>query len=169
MDKILRIDMSAPGGPAVKAVALGDYAGLGGRAMTSAIVAKEVPPTCHPLGTANKLVIAPGLLSGSAALVLPSTTEGISRVAMEAMAMGKPVIGTDIPGNRELIDDGRNGIMVPMKDPKAIAGAIDRLLRDGDLYNSMSNQAKDHIRKNHSAERAAREYEKLYEKLTSRN
>ena len=67
MDKILRIDMSAPGGPAVKTDALGDYAGLGGRAMTSAVVAKEVPPTCHPLGAANKLVIAPGLLSGSAA------------------------------------------------------------------------------------------------------
>ncbi len=67
MDKILRIDMSAPGGPAVKTDALGAYAGLGGRAMTSTVVAKEVPPTCHPLGAANKLVIAPGLLSGSAA------------------------------------------------------------------------------------------------------
>ena len=69
MDKILRIDMSAPGGPGVKTDSLGDYAGLGGRAMTSAVVAKEVPPTCHPLGAANKLVIAPGLLSGSAAAI----------------------------------------------------------------------------------------------------
>ena len=67
MDKILRINMSAQGGPAVKTEALGAYAGLGGRAMTSTVVAKEVPPTCHPLGAANKLVIAPGLLSGSAA------------------------------------------------------------------------------------------------------
>ena len=46
---------------------MGDYAGLGGRAMTSAIVAKEVPPLCHPLGADNKLVIAPGLLSGTTA------------------------------------------------------------------------------------------------------
>jgi aldehyde:ferredoxin oxidoreductase len=46
---------------------LGDYAGLGGRAMTSAIVAKEVPPLCHPLGHENKLVIAPGMLSGTTA------------------------------------------------------------------------------------------------------
>ena len=67
MDKILRIKMSAQGEPAVKTEALGAYAGLGGRAMTSTVVAKEVPPTCHPLGDANKLVIAPGLLSGSAA------------------------------------------------------------------------------------------------------
>ncbi len=46
---------------------VGDYAGLGGRAMTTTVVALEVPPSCHPLGAANKLVIAPGLLSGSLA------------------------------------------------------------------------------------------------------
>ncbi len=67
MDKILRIDMGAQGGPAAKVEGLGDYAGLGGRGMTSTVVAKEVPPSCHPLGADNKLVIAPGLLSGSAA------------------------------------------------------------------------------------------------------
>jgi len=44
-----------------------DWAGLGGRGLTSAIVAAEVPPTCHPLGARNKLVFAPGLLSGTAA------------------------------------------------------------------------------------------------------
>ncbi len=67
MDKILRIDMGAEGGPKVRNEPLGGYAGLGGRAMTSAIVAKEVPPLCHPLGADNKLVIAPGLLSGTTA------------------------------------------------------------------------------------------------------
>ena len=67
MDKILRLDMGAAGGPAAKVEALGDYAGLGGRAMTSTVIAKEVPPTCHPLSADNKLVIAPGMLSGSAA------------------------------------------------------------------------------------------------------
>ena len=48
MDKILRINMGAAGGPEIKTEALGEYAGLGGRAMTSGIVAKEVPPLCHP-------------------------------------------------------------------------------------------------------------------------
>ena len=66
MDKILRIDVGADGGPKATTVAVGEYAGLGGRALTSAIVSKEVPPLCHPLGGENKLVIAPGLLSGSA-------------------------------------------------------------------------------------------------------
>lgn len=67
MDKILRINMGADGGPAVTTESLGDYAGFGGRGLTSAIVSKEVPPLCHPVGEDNKLVIAPGLLSGSTA------------------------------------------------------------------------------------------------------
>ncbi len=67
MDKILRIDMGADGGPQFKTEPMGDYAGFGGRGLTSSIIAKEVPPSCHPLGKDNKLVIAPGLLSGSVA------------------------------------------------------------------------------------------------------
>jgi aldehyde:ferredoxin oxidoreductase len=67
MDKILRINMGADGGPKFSNEPVGDYAGIGGRSLTSAIVSKEVPPLCHALGENNKLVIAPGLLSGSAA------------------------------------------------------------------------------------------------------
>jgi aldehyde:ferredoxin oxidoreductase len=67
MDKILRIQMGPDHEPKFTTEPIGDYAGFGGRAMTSAVVSKEVPATCHPLGEENKLVIAPGLLSGSAA------------------------------------------------------------------------------------------------------
>jgi aldehyde:ferredoxin oxidoreductase len=67
MDKILRINMGADGGPSTATEALGDYAGQGGRGLTTAIVAKEVPPLCHALGAENKLVIAPGMLSGTTA------------------------------------------------------------------------------------------------------
>ncbi|MCD6186252.1 MAG: aldehyde ferredoxin oxidoreductase [Deltaproteobacteria bacterium] len=65
MNKILRINMGHKGSPKAREEYIGEYAGLGGRAMTSAIIAKEVPPLCHPLGEDNKLVFAPGLLSGS--------------------------------------------------------------------------------------------------------
>ncbi|NWF55411.1 MAG: aldehyde ferredoxin oxidoreductase [Syntrophaceae bacterium] len=67
--KILRINMGAAGGPKVSEEPMGQYDGLGGRALTSTIVAKEVPPLCHPLGEDNKLVIAPGLLSGTPAAI----------------------------------------------------------------------------------------------------
>jgi aldehyde:ferredoxin oxidoreductase len=67
MDKILRINMGPEGAPKTSVDDLGEYAGLGGRALTTAMIGKEVPPTCHALGTENKLVIAPGLLSGTTA------------------------------------------------------------------------------------------------------
>jgi len=67
MDKILRINMGGEKGPEALIEPLGAYAGLGGRAFTSTVVSNEVPPTCHPLSAANKVVIAPGLLSGTIA------------------------------------------------------------------------------------------------------
>ncbi|MCE1237342.1 MAG: hypothetical protein LWW93_13410 [Hyphomicrobiales bacterium] len=65
MHKIFRIDMTDL--KATVETVPEAWAGLGGRALTSTIVAAEVPPTCHPLGPNNKLVFAPGLLSGTAA------------------------------------------------------------------------------------------------------
>lgn len=67
MDKILRINMGAKGGPETKVDPIGEYKGMGGRGITSAILSREVPPLCHPLSEDNKLVIAPGLLSGTTA------------------------------------------------------------------------------------------------------
>ncbi|NPU84043.1 MAG: aldehyde ferredoxin oxidoreductase [Syntrophaceae bacterium] len=67
MDKLLRINMSVEGGPKAIVDPMGEYAGLAGRALTSAVVAREVPPLAHPLSEDNKLVIAPGMLSGSLA------------------------------------------------------------------------------------------------------
>jgi aldehyde:ferredoxin oxidoreductase len=94
MDKILRIDMGAEGGPKATETPVGDYAGLGGRALTSALVSKEVPPLCHPLGEANKLVIAPGLLSGTTAAMSGRLSVGckspLTGGIKEANAGGQP-------------------------------------------------------------------------------
>ena len=65
MDRILRVNMAELSCRVEDVPA--EWAGLGGRALTSTIVAKEVPPTCHALGPNNKLVFAPGLLSGTSA------------------------------------------------------------------------------------------------------
>jgi len=64
-EKIIRVNMTTLT-TTVEAVP-SDWAALGGRALTSTIVAKEVPPTCEPLGKYNKLVFAPGLLAATAA------------------------------------------------------------------------------------------------------
>jgi aldehyde:ferredoxin oxidoreductase len=76
MDKILRIDMGAKGGPTASVGPLpAKYVGLGGRGLTSLMVLDEVDAACHPLGAANKLVFAPGLLSAT-----PATTS--SRISV---------------------------------------------------------------------------------------
>jgi len=93
MDKLLRIDMgSAP--PTVTETAIGEYAGQGGRGLTSTIVASEVPPLCHPLGEDNKLIIAPGLLSGTTAAMSGRISVGckspLTGGIKEANAGGQP-------------------------------------------------------------------------------
>ena len=65
MDRIFRINMSSLKVSEEKVS--GDYSGLGGRGLTSMVVSKEVPPLCHPIGQHNKLVITPGLLTGTTA------------------------------------------------------------------------------------------------------
>ncbi len=94
MDKIIRINMGSQGNPEVKIEGIGEYQGLGGRGLTSAVVSKEVPPTCHPLSESNKLVIAPGLLSGTMAAMSGRISVGckspLTGGIKEANAGGQP-------------------------------------------------------------------------------
>jgi glycosyltransferase involved in cell wall biosynthesis len=63
-------------------------------------------------------------------LVLPSEAEGFGLVLIEAMAAGVPVIGTDVPGIRDVIEHEVNGLLVPPRDPPAISAAIMRVEED---------------------------------------
>ncbi|MEL6656572.1 MAG: glycosyltransferase family 4 protein [Bacteroidota bacterium] len=63
-------------------------------------------------------------LSKSHVVILPSYREGIPRSILEAMAMGKPVISTDVPGCRELVISGHNGWRIPARSSAALAEAI---------------------------------------------
>jgi glycosyltransferase involved in cell wall biosynthesis len=63
-------------------------------------------------------------------LVLPSLFEGVPRVIMETSAMGVPAVATDVKGNREAVEPGRNGLLVPLGDVPALAGAILEVLTD---------------------------------------
>jgi aldehyde:ferredoxin oxidoreductase len=94
MDKIARIDMGAAGGPKVTVGDLGEYAGLGGRAMTSLMIAKEVHPLAHALGAENKLVIAPGMLSGTTGAMTGRLSVGckspLTGTIKESNAGGQP-------------------------------------------------------------------------------
>ncbi|WP_041065651.1 glycosyltransferase family 4 protein [Thiolapillus brandeum] len=65
-------------------------------------------------------------------MVLPSHREGVPRGLIEAAAMGLPIVTTDAPGCREVVDDGVNGLLVPVGDGDALAHAIEYLLNNPD-------------------------------------
>jgi L-malate glycosyltransferase len=82
-------------------------------------------------------------LSGLSILVNASTFgEGLSRIIIEAMAMGKPVIATNDGGNQEAVFDGVNGFIVPKRDANAMAKAIAKLLSDPTLANRMGQEGR---------------------------
>ena len=64
---------------------------------------------------------------------------------IEAMAAGLPCIATDIPGNRELVEDEVTGLTIPVRSPAAIAVAIDRLLSDPPLARRLADAGYAHI------------------------
>ncbi len=90
-------------------------------------------------------------ISDAALFVLSSDFEGMPNSLIEAMALGIPSISTDCPcgGSAMLIDDHKSGILVPVRDEEALAGAIDSLLKDRDLAESLGNNALSVIDKVH--------------------
>lgn len=71
-------------------------------------------------------------------VVLPSRSEGIPNVALEAMALGKPLIATAVGGTPEVVVDGESGLLVAAEQPPALARAIERVLRDPAFAGSLS-------------------------------
>jgi len=95
--------------------------------------------------------------------VLASHSETFGMVLQEALAMGVPSIGTEAGGVPEIIADGEHGVLVPPKDPEALAHAIVRLYRDPELRARLRERALDFVR---DAYDHARQYEALERTLT---
>lgn len=74
-------------------------------------------------------------------LVLPSLAEGFGLVLIEAMAAGRPVVATDVPGIRDVVQHGRTGLLAPPGSPASIASAITQLRQDAALRDRLRTQA----------------------------
>jgi glycosyltransferase involved in cell wall biosynthesis len=83
----------------------------------------------------------PLLYAASDLFVLASYREGFPRAAMEAAAMGRPVVATDVRGCRQVVDDGTTGLLVPVRDAAALAAAIRELAASPDTRARMSAAA----------------------------
>jgi glycosyltransferase involved in cell wall biosynthesis len=74
---------------------------------------------------------------------LPSYREGLPKVLIEAASCGKPIVTTDVPGCREVVCDGDNGFLVPVRDSKALSEALLRLIENSDLRAQMGRRSRE--------------------------
>jgi glycosyltransferase involved in cell wall biosynthesis len=84
----------------------------------------------------------PDLMAAMDLVVLPSWAEGISRSLMEAAALGKPVVATEVRGTRETVIDGETGVLVPVRNPERLAQAIEEILCSPERAQQMGNAAR---------------------------
>lgn len=106
----------------------------------------------------------PGWMSAGQVLVLPSLSEGSPNVVMEAMAMGLPVVATDIAGTRELVREGETGLLFPTRDAKRLADCIEQLISNDGLRKAMGQRARAYIEAGGlTTPQVARKYIALYE------
>jgi glycosyltransferase involved in cell wall biosynthesis len=84
----------------------------------------------------------PEIYAAAYFLCLPSRYEGWPLVCLESYSLGKPVLGTDIPGLRDVLLDGKTGVKVPPNDATAYAGAMRKLLTDFSLRKKLGTAAR---------------------------
>lgn len=87
----------------------------------------------------------PQLLSIMDVLVLPSLREGLPRCIQEAMATAVPVVATNTKGNRDLVKHEKTGLLIPPKNPEAMAQAILKLLKNEELAKNIGKRARESV------------------------
>lgn len=97
--------------------------------------------------------------------IFPSYHEGLPSVVLEAMSCGLPIIVTDVRGNRDLITHRKNGIIIPPREPKKIAEAINILLEDENLREFLGKNARNTIIEKYTWDIIANKMLKCYKSL----
>ena len=107
----------------------------------------------------------PCLLACAAVSVMPSLNEALSNVLLESMAAGAPVVATRVGGTPEAVQDGVTGLLVPPGDPGALARAIDRLLSNPELAETVGQSGRHLVRRHFSLDQMVQATERLYHTL----
>jgi len=105
--------------------------------------------------------------------VFPSYHEGLPTAILEAMSCGLAIVATDVRGNKDLVNDGINGVLIPPRSPVKIAGAITVLLEDEELQKKLGKNARKTIVEKYTwdmvSDRIIECYENLNNKKTQKN
>ena len=107
----------------------------------------------------------PDLLSATDIYVHPTTNEGFGIAIIEAMAVGVPVIATNVGGIPEIITDEKYGVLVPAENPQALADAISDLIMHPEKRKSMSEEERKHVEITFTNQIMANKYMAIYSQL----
>lgn len=118
-----------------------------------------VSNSVHLLGRRDDV---PNLLAQFDTFVLPSHHEGLSGALLEAMCAGLPIVATSVPGNAELLDDERHGLLVPSRSPERLSDALLRIITDDALAHQLSSNAKARAESAFSVDSMVGAFEALY-------
>jgi glycosyltransferase involved in cell wall biosynthesis len=134
----------------------------------------ELEATAARLGLEGRVAFTgvrndvPDVLSQVAVSVLPSLSEGLSNTLLESMAAGVPVVATRVGGTPEAVEDGVTGLLVPARNPEALARAIGLLLENRDLAARLGRAGRQRITRHFQLESTVRQTERLYVELLER-
>ena len=117
------------------------------------------------LGHLDSDTIKRAAYSAMDCFVVPSRAEAFGQTAIEAMACGTAVIGTDVGGLSEALDHGRAGRLVPVGDVAAIAAAIHQLADDPVTRAAFADLGRKHVMARHDPLQCVRQYRQLYQEL----
>jgi glycosyltransferase involved in cell wall biosynthesis len=108
----------------------------------------------------------PNLLRCSDIGVLCSETESAPLTLLEGMSTGLPMIATRVGGVQEIINDGKNGLLVPAKHPEELAQAILRLYNDQNLRRKLGEKARRTVLERYTAEKVVNQYIETFESVS---
>lgn len=101
-------------------------------------------------------------------VVLPSYREGLPKALIEACAVGRPIVTTDVPGCRECVDEGVNGYLVPVKTSQELANALEKLILDEDKRKSFGIASRQKAEKEFSIENVIEKTFEIYDYLMNK-
>ena len=134
----------------------------------------ELKQLIRELGLEDRVIFTgatrdmPRFMAASDLVIMPSlqsSREGFGRVLIEAMAMGRPVIASETGGVPEVVEDGDTGLLSPPGDVKALAHAIEALLKDGGMRKEMGERGYRRVKELFDLRRTVEKVEDLYDGL----
>jgi glycosyltransferase involved in cell wall biosynthesis len=107
------------------------------------------------------------LLAAADAFALPSLYEGFPGAVIEAMALGLPVVASNLPTLREVVDDGNSALLVPARDPRRLAEAIGQVVDDPETARRLGERGRERVLTRLTADQSNRRMIELYERLAA--